>query len=551
MVSRLIESFLIQTFNSVRKRPPAPLPAAAVQPPPLAVGEAALGHEIPGSERIFSDAPAADAEDDKAPWLAPDVTAAPSAGDARRVITIADETRRRHLYAIGSTGCGKTNLLLRLIEADIAARRSFCVVDLRGDLVDRVLLRLAHSETAASLGKRLLLLDLRDADTIVPFNPLMGDGDPYNRAFHMLEVLKQQLESWGVQLDETLRNSLLALAEAGGSLLDVEPLLTCAPFRQEVLGRVTDSRVRAFFDRYGRMSDDRQSSWYLPVFNKITPLLAIPQIRLMLGRPETIPLRRILDHEPGAIVLVSLAVDRLHGIANLVGGLFISAFQNSIMARVDQPEDQRVPVHLYVDEFETMATQRFEAIIAEGRRFGLGLTLSHQNLTQLPTGLRQMVLNNVHTRLFFQTGASDAGELSKEVAVGGGKLRSSVTAALLAQKVGEAVLARKGQAPCQILVIPCPDPVVSIAAQSAVADCAKSAYGAARAQVERQVAAQEERILAMSQDDDGADQQKRGRRPGGANPAPAKGRKAASPAPTYVIRHVQDAGEFSPKEKKP
>jgi hypothetical protein len=545
MVSRLIESLLVHTFNAARKRPSTSPPAASAQPSQPAVGEVALGHEIPGSERIFTDAPAARADEDNAPWLSPDAPSASGADAAQRIITIADETRRRHLYAIGSTGCGKTNLLLRLIEADIAAQRTFCVVDLRGDLVDRILRRLAHTETAASLGKRLVLLDLRDTESVVAFNPLMGDGDPYNRAYHLLEVLRQQSDSWGVQLDETLRNALLALAEAGGSLLDIEPLLTSAPFRREVLARVTDSRVKAFFERYARMSDDRQSQWYLPVLNKVTPLLAIPQIRLMLGRPETIPLAQILDHVPGAIVLVSLAVDRLHGAAHLAGGLFISAFQNSIMARVDQPEDQRVPVHLYVDEFETMATQRFEAIIAEGRRFGLGLTLSHQNLSQLPTGLRQMVLNNVHTRLFFQTGASDAAELAREV-VGGGKLRNAAAAALSAQKVGEAVLARKGEAPCQIRVIPCPDPTVTPAAEKAIVACARSAYGSPRAAVERQIEEQEERIRTLADNaPSGGGHAKGGRRPRG-NAATDSGG-----APTYVIRHGQAPGEFGPKGDKP
>ena len=61
----------------------------------------------------------------------------------KQEIALSPEARMRHLYLLGATGTGKTNLLLRLIESDIANSRAFCVIDLRGDLVDRILLRLA------------------------------------------------------------------------------------------------------------------------------------------------------------------------------------------------------------------------------------------------------------------------------------------------------------------------------------------------------------------------------------------------------------------------
>ena len=69
-------------------------------------------------------------------------------------------------------------------------------------------------------------MDLREADHVVGFNPLLGETDVYSRALHLLSVLKYQSDSWGVQLEETLRNCLLALAETGWSLLEIEPLLT-------------------------------------------------------------------------------------------------------------------------------------------------------------------------------------------------------------------------------------------------------------------------------------------------------------------------------------
>lgn len=53
-------------------------------------------------------------------------------------VTLTPEERRRHVYVLGATGCGKTNLVVQLIESDFRAGRSVCVVDLRGDLKRKI-----------------------------------------------------------------------------------------------------------------------------------------------------------------------------------------------------------------------------------------------------------------------------------------------------------------------------------------------------------------------------------------------------------------------------
>ena len=470
--------------------------------------------------------------------------------------SLSSAARRRHLYAIGSSGCGKTNFLLRLIEADIAASHSFCVIDLRGDLVDRILLRLAQAKDPEEAGKRLLLLDLRETGHSVGFNPLTGPGDPYNRAFLTLDVLRQQAESWGIQLEETLRNALLALAETGWSLLEIEPLLCEPAFRAQVLSGVTDIQVRSFFARYGELSGDRQATWRLPVLNKVTPLLAIPSLRLMLGQWQGVSFPDLLDKRPGQIVLVSLAVDRLHGAAHLIGGLLVSVLQAAIMARVDQSEQDRVPVNLYIDEFETMATERFEAILAEGRRFGLGLTLSHQNLSQLAPGLRHAVLSNAQTQLYFQTGATDAADLAREVMCD--QPREWVRTSLIRQGVGEAFLVRRGEESVRLKVAHCPDPKVDPASLEALRSASLATFARPRAEAEREMLERE------------AWRQSLGNSEAAPAKAPATGRRKKAPpvqgvpeehslseeravprppqlGPTYEIRHGK-TGHFKPKQ---
>jgi hypothetical protein len=382
--------------------------------------------------------------------------------------------RMRHVYLIGATGSGKTNFLMNLIQGDISCGHTICVLDLRGDLVDRILLRLAASGPSEVIGQRLLLFDLRDDKFVIPFNPLLGEGDIYNRALYTLEILQKQASSWGVQLEETLRNSLIALTEGGWSLAEIEPLLCNSIFRAKVVQGVSDQSVQSFFERYNRLSEDKQNDWRLPVLNKVTPFLAIPKLRAVLGQKATLPLSRLLNEQRGSVILVSLAVDQLHQAAHLVGSLFISSLQHTIMARANMPETERWPVLLYVDEFEALATERFETIVAEGRRFGLGLCLSHQNLTQLPTTLKNTVRNNVRTQLFFQTGATDAGDLAHEIITNAPL--SEVRETLMSLPVGEAFLVRRGEKPTRLRVPYAQDPKVSPAELASLRATSVSQY---------------------------------------------------------------------------
>ena len=455
MLSRLIETVLIHAVNTARQRRQARV-AATASGGERPTGEGVIGHVLPSP----SGPPAAPAP-----------------------LCLSDEALRRHVYALGSSGSGKTSLLLNLIDADLARGRGLCVLDLRGDLVDRVLLRLARREDPAAQGRRVLLLDLRDAERVVAFNPLASEPgapeeDRYQRALHLLGILRQQSDSWGVQLDETLRNCLLALSEAGWSLLEVEPLLTRPAFRAEVMANVSDPAVRAFFARYGALAEDQQAQWRLPVLNKFSAFLALPSLRRMLGqRRSSFSLRGILD-EPGTVLLVSLAVDRLQQGALLAGALIASALENAFLARADVPESQRTPVSVYLDEFQNFAGPQFAALLSEGRRFGCSLVLAHQSLGQLPGPLWQAIRTNANHQFLFGMGAGDAAELAKDVALD--ETREEVRKLLMGQSPGEAVLVRRGQPSARVRLSPSPDPAVDQAGVRSVREAAWAAYAVGR-----------------------------------------------------------------------
>lgn len=317
----------------------------------------------------------------------------------------------RHAYILGATGCGKTSLILKLIEQDIRNGKSIAVIDLRGDLIAGAIGICANLQVPFD---RVKLLDLREPKRVAGFNPLTGPGEAHIRALHVLDVLQSESESWGVQLEESLRNALLLLTEAKAPLTALERVFLDEAFRSGLLRQCTDDSVIGFWSRYAALSEDRQQAWVLPVLNKVTPLMAARALRESLGSESPIDLRATLS-KPGQILLVSLAVDELHRSGRMLGSLVVSSISREMMSRVNVPEKNRNPVRLYVDEFENMASDSFEGLIAEGRRFGLTLVLSHQILTQLPPKLRSVIRNNVGLQMLFQCGYEDARQLAREL----------------------------------------------------------------------------------------------------------------------------------------
>lgn len=326
------------------------------------------------------------------------------------LVSVSSEHLKTHALLIGATGSGKTNLMHQLMARDLEQGHSFCVLDMRGDLV-RAVIEMAAGHVDP---RKVRLIDLREKERPFGFNPLHGRGESYFRALNVLDAVASESESWGVQLGETLRMALMLLAEAGGSLAHMEAVFHDRSFRLACIEKADSESVLAFWHRYGEMKPDRQAALAMPVLNKVSLLLATATMRRILGHPDPIDLGRHLNTQ-GSVLLVSLAVDELHSSGLMTGSIVLSSICREIFARVDTAESKRNPVRLYVDEFEHFGMKEFETILAEGRRFKFSLVLAHQTLAQLSPRMRSMILNNVGTKFAFRCGREDGATLSKDL----------------------------------------------------------------------------------------------------------------------------------------
>jgi hypothetical protein len=119
--------------------------------------------------------------------------------------------------------------------------------------------------------------------------------------------------------------------------------------------------------------------------------------------------------DEGSILLVNLAKGKIgEDAAGLQRGLLVTTIGLAAFSRSDLSEHERRDFFLYIDEFQNYTTLALANMIAEMRKFHVGLVLAHQYLDQLDSGVRFAVLGNAGTIISFRLGPKDAPFLAKE-----------------------------------------------------------------------------------------------------------------------------------------
>ena len=324
--------------------------------------------------------------------------------------------RSTHMYVIGATGSGKTKFLEFLIQQDIKERKGFAVIDPNGDLIEDIKGFLANAYDENELSEGVVLVDPTDKESTVTFNPLeklpgLTVAEEVNEL--IASFRKIWSDSWGVRMEDLMRNSMIALGETGYTLVDLPVFLSRRAFREIVMKKVTHPVALEYFTRFEAMTDRAQVMWTEPVMNKINALLSDERIRQMFSAPQSsFSVRGIIDSK--SILLIKLDKGKLKDSADLLGSLILSKIQMAAFSRGDLPQRKRTPFYLYIDEFQNFATESFAIILSEARKYGLSLIMAHQTLAQIPDELRSLILGNAALQVFFRINRQDASLLAKE-----------------------------------------------------------------------------------------------------------------------------------------
>lgn len=332
---------------------------------------------------------------------------------------ISNTDRKSHFYVIGSTGTGKSKFLQYMILQDILECRGVGIIDPHGDLIEDVKVLLARTfkgENEGSLAEHVIIIDPTDSNQTVAFNPLekLPGVSAAEQANELICSFKKiWADSWGVRMEDLMRNSLIALSEADLTLVELSTFLTDRSFREVVLEKVKNPVAREYFKRFDVLTDRGQISWIEPIMNKINAVFCDERIKQIFSSPKsTFNLREAMDQ--GKVILIKLDKGRLKDSANLLGGLLMAKIQMAAFSRSDVEPKRRIPFYLYIDEFQNFANESFSLILSEARKYGLYLTMVHQSLSQIPEELRDLILSCSGIQVYFRLGRQDAQLLAKE-----------------------------------------------------------------------------------------------------------------------------------------
>jgi hypothetical protein len=325
-----------------------------------------------------------------------------------RPVAITASASTRGLYVLGPTGTGKTSLIQNLVRDDLEQGRGLAVIETNGDLI-RDLLDLIPPERTGDV----ILLDPTDPHYAVGFNPFASSSDPSLIADQLGELFQRLWSAyWGPRTGQLAHMGLLTLARRKGStLLDLPRLFLDPQFRGRVLADLDDPvGLEPDWRWFGSLPTREQSTVIAPLLNKVRQFTARPVIRTIMGQANpAISMQRLMAEQK--ILLVNLPKGLIGAeTATLLGCLVLTSLWQAATERVGRPQAQRHPFGLYVDEVQDFADAPipWDEMFAQGRKYGLALTVAHQNLDQLPKELREVVLANARSKAVFALSASDA-----------------------------------------------------------------------------------------------------------------------------------------------
>jgi hypothetical protein len=316
----------------------------------------------------------------------------------------------KHQYIIGGTGTGKSTLLVN--EVAQAARMGMCswVIDPHGDLA---------FDIVESVGiEDVIFLDpIKVRFSINPFE-LPPYSDQYERQMMIERMIGQMVEMmkrlfgrkyWGPSLNRTFQNVVRILYQRDDSPT-FEDVLNVLHGRFEELEGFADTRsFRDFKYELKKIPRERMDA----VINKVDPFVKNSLLKMIFcSKESTIDLNELV--KPGKLVIWRLAKSELTEMnMGIIGSAVITKLWFYCAAR---KRSERNPLMLVIDEFQNFShLETLDIILAEARKYGIGLALSHQQTKQLPEKLLAGVLGNAATKIVFRVSGGDASLLARSL----------------------------------------------------------------------------------------------------------------------------------------
>lgn len=331
----------------------------------------------------------------------------------RKMICFERDDRRRHSYILGQTGTGKSWLMVRMILQDIYNGDGVCFIDPHGEAANMILERIPPE-----MADKVIYFNAGDFER--PFG--LNIMEYYNEQ-HKHQVVNSFLALLirlfdpnnqgyaGPAFQQAVRNSMLtAMSKPDSTLIEVVRILQDEEWvMSHWLPLIKDPLVYKYWTDQVAKTDKKTKAesltYFISKFDKFTTNLAI---RNIIGQSKSsFDFREVMDTQK--ILIVNLSKG-LIGDENMsfLGLLLVQKMLAAALSREDIPSDERKDFFFYADEFQNFATEEFNSILSEARKYRLNLTLAHQYIGQLPESIKNAVFGNVGSLFIARCSPEDA-----------------------------------------------------------------------------------------------------------------------------------------------
>jgi hypothetical protein len=355
---------------------------------------------------------------------------------------IADEDRPKHIYVPGKTRHGKSTLLFWMAIQDIALGKGVCVMDAKGDLVNK----LVDYIPSYRVNDTLYL----DTNTPVPLD-FMGYQEGEKEAvigelkFLLMKTVEPQHAPLMTANITDLIYTLFDYNEnpatpphCRATFLDLYYFLTDKTRQHHICSLLRDEDLAARWK--SNFPNPVEAS---RITTRMTPFVRSKTLRQIFGaKNPRLNIAEAVDDQK--ILLVNLAP--MEDIQVTYALLFLSKIRQAIYRRTN-PAAERTPYYLYCDEFQEFQTSDFHKMLSMAGGLGLCLTLSNQYVGILQPQILQSIKGNVSTFICFRLGDESInalrGEFPQHTPSAYDKYRDKLTTKLEALQVEHELAAKR------------------------------------------------------------------------------------------------------------
>ncbi len=339
------------------------------------------------------------------------------------------DARFEHHHIVAGSGHGKTQTLQYLVGCDLeavaAGKRSVIVLDSQGDLIETIA-GLAVFAPGGALHDRIVLIDPSDVEYPVSLN-LFDAGLDRLTGYAPLE--RERLTNSILELYDFVLGSLLSAEMTQKQnvvfryvtrLMLVVPNATIHTLRQlmepnghvqfaEHIATLTGSARHFFETEFSSREFDLTKK---QILRRLWGILENQTFDRMFSSPRS-KLDLFNEMNAGKVILINTAKDLLKEQGTeIFGRFFIALIAQAAQERATLPERERLPTFVYIDEAADYFDRNIGIILAQARKYKVGMVLAHQYLGQLEPRLQDAFAANTSIKFAGGVSAKDARALA-------------------------------------------------------------------------------------------------------------------------------------------